>query len=112
MVNRVLKINQLIKRELGKIFLREFDLAKKYFLTIINVETLKDLSYSKISLSIWPTDKNEEILSFLKKKKKKIRTLLAEQLKIFKMPKIDFFLDKGERKRERIEKILKSISNG
>ena len=66
------KINRLLQKELGEIFLAE---TKKMAGTLVSVSIVRvspDLSVAKVYLSIFPSDKVEGILSAVKESAKSI----------------------------------------
>ncbi len=112
MSRRIERINQLIKKELGRIFLEEFDLPRDILLTVMKVETTPDLLQAKIWLSVFPDSKRKEIFKILDKKKSKIRRFLGKKIALKIMPRLEFLVDKSEEKRDTINRLLKEIKNG
>ncbi|MBR4963098.1 MAG: 30S ribosome-binding factor RbfA, partial [Muribaculaceae bacterium] len=89
------KINRLLQKELGEIFLAE---TKKMPGTLVSVSIVRvspDLSVAKVYLSIFPSDKAEEILSAVKESAKSIRFELATRVRfqLRKVPELSFFVD-------------------
>ena len=54
MSERIQKINKLIKRHLGEIFLKELSLKPGLFLTVSKVDTTPDLRYTQVFISVFP----------------------------------------------------------
>ena len=48
------KVNELIRRELSKIIVREFEAPENSLVTITDVDTSPDLLSAKVSVSIFP----------------------------------------------------------
>lgn len=89
------KINRLLQKELGEIFLTE---TKKMQGTLVSVSIVRvspDLSVAKVYLSIFPSDKAESILSAVKESAKSIRYELAARVRfqLRKVPELTFFID-------------------
>jgi len=107
MADRILRINQLIKKELAEILLKEFDSPKGSLITITKVETFANLSQSKIYVSIIFIGKERpDVISILKKKTYSFQKSLDRRLKMRKIPKITFFQEEETAQAAKIEEIL------
>ena len=89
------KINRLLQKELGDIFLAE---TKKMPGTLVSVSIVRvspDLSVAKIYLSIFPSGKAAEILEAVNNNAKSIRYELAGRVRyqLRKVPELTFFVD-------------------
>jgi len=109
MSHRIDQINELIKRELSKLFLKEIDFPTDCLITIRKVETSKDLEQAKIWVSILPTDNQANVMRIIKKNIGHLQNLLARILVIRQMPKLIVKLDTTERKASRIDELLNQI---
>ncbi len=103
------KINELIKRELGKIILKEVNFQENILVTITEVKTSSDLDIADTYLGCIPEEKTKEVISILEKKIWFIQQFLNKKLKMRKIPKIIFKEDKLLKKAENIERILEKI---
>ncbi len=90
MNDRILKINKLLKQEVGKIIFEEIDLEKEILATVIKVDTPDDLGYSKIFISVLPLEKTEEVFEKLNKNIWGIQQILNKKLKMRQVPRIEF----------------------
>ena len=109
MSDRIKKINILIKRELGRIILKEISFPKNILTTITRVETLKDLRESRVFVSVFPERETKEILKILERKIYNLQQILNKRLKIKYVPKIKFFEDKELEEAQKIDGILDKI---
>lgn len=109
MIDRIKRINQLIKEKIADILLREITFDKNILVTVQNVNTSRDLKYAKIGVSMIPSEKSEEVLKILEKQTFNIQRELNKSIETKFVPKIKFEIDRGEQKAGRIEKILKEI---
>lgn len=109
MSNRIEKINNLIKEELGKILLKEVDFEKDVLVTITRVNTSPDLLHSTIYLTVFKNEKEKETLKILENDVYNIQQSLNKKLQMRPIPKIRFEIDKLERHAERIEEVLGEI---
>ena len=78
-------------------------------LTVSEVRISPDLSIAKVYVSVFPSDKQKEVMETLELEKKSIRGELgrqvAKQLRI--VPELDFYLDSSLDYAEHIEQLLK-----
>lgn len=111
MRERVLNVNQLIKKEVSSIILREIDLNPNTIITITRVDTSPNLIQSKIYISIIPDDKFEIVFNIFKKNIYHIQQKLNKRLKMRPVPKILFVEEKKTKEAEKIEKILEELKN-
>ncbi|HCM67978.1 MAG TPA: 30S ribosome-binding factor RbfA [Candidatus Kerfeldbacteria bacterium] len=109
-VDRMDRINELIRRQLSELFARELDLPHESFVTITRVNTSRDLSGCTISVSIAPDDAAKEILQYLEKRAVFFHHVLNEKITLRKIPKVRFTLDTTERHAARIEQLLNDIA--
>ena len=109
MSHRIDKIENLIKEEMGLIFLLKLQHLELGFLTITNVRVSADLKIAKIYVSIFEKDRRDEVLEKIKSKTKFIRTELAHRITIKFVPELKFFLDDTLDYVEKIEGLIKKI---
>jgi len=109
MKERINRINELIRKTIAIILLKEIFLGKDVLATVQKVDTSKDLKYSKIWISVIPFNKSGRVLEILEKTKSHIQKELGSFVKIKFLPKIEFKIDETEEKADKIEKILKKI---
>lgn len=107
MNRRILKVNKLIKQEVGKIILTETDFSRNIILTITKVETSKDLRYADIFVSVLPLDKEVEIMELLKEEIYFIQQKLNKKLYLKPLPRIKFVIDKSGEDVSRIEELIR-----
>ena len=78
-------------------------------LTVSEVRISPDLSIAKVYVSIFPSEKQKEVMEVLEAEKKSLRgelgRLVAKQLRI--VPELDFYLDTSLDYAEHIEQLLK-----
>ncbi len=89
------KINRLLQKELGDIFLAE---TKKMSGTLVSVSIVRvspDLSVAKVYLSVFPSEKATAILEAVNNNAKSIRYELAGRVRyqLRKVPELTFFVD-------------------
>jgi len=93
---RQLKVNELIRRELSEIIMREFEAPENSLVTISDVDTSSDLSSTKVSVSIFPVDQANKAFGSLRKMSGFFQKLLNRRLRMKMIPRINFYLIKNE----------------
>lgn len=106
---RIKKVNEVIKRELGRIILKEIDLPKSILVTLTEIETSKDLRDCKVFVSVLPEEKTSNVLRVLEREIYQLQQILNQRLAMRPVPKIKFFQEKRLKETQRIEKILNKI---
>ncbi|OQX00576.1 ribosome-binding factor A [Candidatus Parcubacteria bacterium A4] len=110
MVERVLKMNELIKKEISQIILKEYSgNFSDVLTTVTRVETSGNLIEAKVYISCIPDPKSKEVLAELRREIYKIQQELNKRLRIRPVPKIIFVEDKMPQEAEKIETILEEI---
>jgi ribosome-binding factor A len=104
------KINRLIQKELGEIFLLQTKAMPGLLVSVSGVRISPDLSIAKAYLSIFPSDRSKEILENIKGNTKAIRydigQRLGKQLRI--IPELVFYLDDSLDYLDNIDRLLNS----
>jgi ribosome-binding factor A len=108
-MERIQRVNQLIKKELSQIILRELDFPKGVLVTVTRVETSKNLIQTRVYISVLPEEKGPEILETMNQKIYSIQQLLNKRLKMRPLPKIVFVEEKETAQAGKIEQLLKEI---
>jgi len=106
---RIDKVNELIKQELSKILLEEIEFNNGALVTILSVDTAKNLDSAKIWISVLPNGKTREVLNHLSKEIGNIQRILNRKLKMRFVPKISFKIDKSEEYADNIRKVFEEI---
>lgn len=104
------KINRLIQKELGEVFLLQTKAMPGILVSVSRVRISPDLSVAKAYLSIFPSEKGKELLENIKANVKAIRfdmgQRLGKQLRI--VPEFIFYLDDSLDYLENIDRLLNS----
>lgn len=111
-MNRMDKVNQQIKREIGQILLQELGDPRFMFVTVTAVDVSKDLRHAKVYYSVLGDQKNlPSVKSGLEKARGMIRKLVGERITIRYTPELFFAYDDSVEKSARIEKTLREIKD-
>lgn len=107
---RQAKISRLIQRELSEIFRRQTAKSGGVLVSVSAVRVSPDLSIAKVYLSIFPSEKSQEILENIKRQSKTVRYELAQAVKqvLRKCPDLHFYLDDSLDYIENIDRLLAS----
>ncbi len=106
---RLPQVNQVVKKELSQIILREFDFAPSIFVTLTRVETSADLKQSKIYISVMPESQFDSVLKILNSQIYQIQHILNRRLNMRPIPRICFIKEKETSKAGKIEEILEGL---
>jgi len=107
-IDRIERLNSLIRREISEILLYKIKDPRIGFVTVTNVSVSRDLRYAKVYISVFDKDE-EEVKKGLESAKKFIRGILGKRLKIKYIPELIFIIDHSLKEGDRILKIMKDI---
>jgi ribosome-binding factor A len=102
---RILKINNLLQREIGKILQHELEFDNS-LVTVSEVITSPTLEHTTVLISVIPVGEAKNVLQKIKKEIYDIQQILNKRLVMRPIPKIRFEIDHSEEKAGRIEEIL------
>ena len=97
------KVSSVIRKTAGE-FIKSVS-GKDSMITPIRAEVSKDLKNATIFVTIFPEDKEERALEFLKRKRSDFRDFFKNQAKMKTVPFFDFKIDMGEKHRQRIDEL-------
>lgn len=107
------KVGRLLQKELGDIFLNDTKKMPGILVSVTEVRVSPDLGFAKIFLSIFPSDKGEEIMKNIQINLKTIRfelgKRLGKQLRI--IPELAFQLDSSLDYFEKIDNLINQDKN-
>ena len=103
------KIARLLQKELSVIFQEQTRTMHGVMVSVTRVRVSPDLSICTAYLSIFPSERGEELMSNINKNEKQIRyelgTRVRHQLRI--IPELRFFIDDSLDYIDRIDELLK-----
>lgn len=106
---RIQKVNELLKRELGKIILKEIEFSRDTLITITGVDTSPDLRGAKIWISVIPENQISLALRVLKRNVYNLQKKLDKRLRMRPVPRIEFLKETKLEEAQKIEEILDKI---
>lgn len=107
---RVERLNHTFLREISIILETEVKNEILKQVTITDVETTNDLSFSKVYFRVLDDSKKEEVLKSLEKASPFIRKCLSERVEIRHTPELKFLYDESIEYGEKIENLLNNIN--
>lgn len=103
------KISRLIQKELSEIFLLQTKSMNGVLVSVSAVRISPDISIARVYLSVFPSERSQEIVKNINDNMKSIRyelgTRVRHQLRI--IPELKFFVDDSLVYAERIDELLK-----
>lgn len=103
------RISRLLQKELASIFQTQTRMMHSVLVSVTRVKVSPDLSICTAYLSIFPSEKGDELLKNINANEKTIRYELGQrvhnQLRI--IPELRFFIDDSLDYLERIDELLK-----
>lgn len=110
--NRMQKVNEELKREIGNIISLKMNnsILKKGLISVTSVETTPDFKYARVFISMINVGNKKEALKALKKSSGFVRTEIAKKVNLKYTPEIIFEFDESIEYGDRIDNILKDIT--
>lgn len=109
------KVSKLLQKDIAEILQRRIKKVGNLgvLLSVTKVSVTVDFSVAKIFLSIFPSEKSNQIFEEVSKISPRIRHEVAQKAKkqLRKMPELLFFLDDSLDYIEKIEDSLKGLDN-
>ena len=109
MSKRLQRVNQLIKKELSQIILREIEFSPGILVTVTRAETTPNLIEAKIFISVIPEEKTSDVLRVLNRRIYELQQKINKRLKMRPVPRINFVEEKKTKEANRIEEILDKL---
>lgn len=106
--DRLNKVARLVQKDLSEIFQQQTRMMHGVMVSVTAVRVSPDLSICRVYLSIFPSEKGEELLTNINNNQKSIRYELGKrerhQLRI--IPELKFFIDDSLDYIDNIDKLL------
>ena len=106
---RLSKIERLLQKEVGGIVQRQTQARHGVLVSVSVVRVSPDLSVARAYLSIFPSEKAQDLLENIRANTKAIRYDLGQRIRqqVRKIPELTFFIDDSLDYIENIENLLK-----
>lgn len=107
--NRQQKVNRLIQKELSEIFLLDAKKMQGILISVTNVRVSPDLGIAHAYLSVFPSEKADELVSNINENVKTVRYDLGKRLRnqLRVIPELTFHVDDSLDYIENIDRLLK-----
>lgn len=92
---RQAKIARLIQKELSEIFRQQTAKMRGVLVSVSAVRVTPDLSMARVYLSVFPSDKSQDMLDSINASTRTVRYELAQKVRfqLRKTPELSFYLD-------------------
>ena len=104
------KVARLLQKDIGEILQRSrIDLPSGVMITVTKVRVTPDLKIARVYLSLFPTNKPDEIMHEINTQNKQIRYLLGKRIRhqLKEVPELEFFIDDSLDYIDKLDNILK-----
>lgn len=105
---RLNKVGRLLQKELGDLFQKQTQGMRGTLVSVSAVRVSPDLGVARVYLSIFPSEKAQELLAVIESNNKAIRYDLGQRVRmqLRKIPELAFFLDDSLDYIDNIDKLL------
>jgi ribosome-binding factor A len=105
MSDRREKIKNLLKELSANFIQRENNQTS--LITVTDTSISKDMKRGTIFISVMPVEKEKPALDFLKRQRSDLRDYIKKNMNTKVVPFLEIEIDKGEKNRQKIEKLLR-----
>lgn len=110
MTRRTDRLGELFRQEISLLLTNGLKDPRIGFATISHVEVTEDLSFAKVFVSVMGDDKDkQDTLIGLRQSASFLRSKISRQVKIRKMPALQFVLDDSLDHSQRVDEILAEL---
>lgn len=95
------KLSSTIKKLAGEFLNLVSD--RESMITPIRADISKDLKNATVYVTVFPNEKEEKAVEFLKRRRTDFRDFFKNHIKLKTLPFFDFKIDTGEKHRQKIE---------
>lgn len=106
MTERQQKITESLIHHVGDYIAREAN--RDALITPTSASISPDLKKATIYISVYPENREQQALAFLKRHERDVRGFLKSRVNFKVLPFVTFMLDTGEKNRQRIDDLLKN----
>lgn len=103
---RTRRVAELIRTELSRLLIREFQDESSGLLTVTRVEMTPDLLTARVFLSIYGASDPAALLDRIERGKGALRRALASRVKLKYNPTLFFAVDPGPEHQDRIDRLI------
>ena len=109
MSERIKKLNDLLRDEVGKILKKELEFNNA-LVTVVRADISPTLEHATIWISVFPESQEKSALKEINREIYRLQQVLNKRLTMHPVPKIRFDIDRTEEEAARIEKLIDSAA--
>tara|TARA_Y100001935_G_scaffold241461_1_gene230928 strand:+ start:528 stop:854 length:327 start_codon:yes stop_codon:yes gene_type:complete len=98
------RLSEEIREQVSEFFNRESN--KSSLITVTRVILSDSLKNASILITVYPIEKESDVMAFCKRRATDIRSYLQKHIKTHHIPFLDFQIDDGEKNRQKIDALL------
>lgn len=98
------RIEELLLRSAAEFLSRESN--RLSMITVTGLRASEELGQVTFLVSVFPDERQEEALGFLMRQRGELRDYIKGNVRLRRIPHIEFELDRGEKHRREIEEII------
>lgn len=108
--HRLLRVRELLKREIGEAIRREIPVQQAGLVTVNDVEVAGDLKNAKVYLGLLgTTEQKKTALDMLNKNRTRIQSLVSKTVVLKYTPKLRFLVDESVDRGNRVLRIIEDL---
>lgn len=109
-MDRMRRVNELLKRELGELFERMICSQVDSLVTITEVDTSPDLRQSRVYVSVYGSDEQKQAaMRLIHGNRKEMQSVISRHVKLKYTPKLSFELDGTAESAAHVMELLEKI---
>jgi ribosome-binding factor A len=107
---RLQRVRELLKREIGEVIRREFQVSEAGLITVNDVDVAGDLHSAVVFISILGTEEQQKQgLTLLARHRKRIQGLLGRAVVLKYTPRLRFLVDDSVARGNRVLRIIEEL---
>lgn len=106
---RLSKLESLLRSELNRALARELELPRNVLLSLTSLKVQADQSEVHVGVSVLPFARRHESFGALRAAQPAVQRVLNERLKLYRVPKLVFYLDEQPERADRLEHLLDTL---
>ena len=108
--HRLLRVRELLKREIGEAIRREIPVQQAGLVTVNDVDVAGDLKNAKVYLGfLGTTEQKKTAFDMLNKNRTRIQSFVAKTVVLKYTPRLKFFMDESVDRGNRVLRIIEEL---
>lgn len=108
-VRRIDKVDALVAAELSALFVRDAEFPVGAVISILRIETSRDLKHAKVTLSVMPEEHTKTVLATLEELRRAFEATLHKRLVMKFTPRLHFRTDHSLAVQQHMERVLDQV---